>query len=667
MAENIFAYRSAREEERKQVTVLFCDIVDSSRLAQQLDVEVLHELMDEVLRLIGEAVHRYEGTVTQYLGDGLMALFGAPMALEDHAFRAVQAALTIRETVNGYNTQLQRDYGVTVGLRLGLNTGLVVVGRIGDNLRMDYTAVGNTTHLAARMQQMAEPGTILCTEATHRVVAGYVRSEALGPVAVRGQHAPVSVYRLTGRHRWRSRLEISAERGLTYLVGRRRELALLHDCLARAEAGHGQVVGIMGEAGAGKSRLLFEFHTSLEEGRITWLTGQCLTYGQATPYQPFLEILRTVFQIEDGDNPLQIREKLREGVQQSDPALMDNLPFLEALFDLPGAYATLRHLTPKDKRQQTFHMIQALVMAGSRARPHVLVFENLHWIEQTSEECLTALLEGLAELHVLVLTTHRPGYTVPWADKAYYTQLALDLFTETETSAMVATLLDSHEPPPDLLGLIQDKAGGNPLFIEEVVQALLERDMLTRHNGDLAWSGEVLDEFPVTMHDVMQARIDRLDEPVKRTVQTAAVIGREFGLPLLRRIVEESISLEHSLENLKQVELIYETRFFPHLEYRFKHAVVQDAAYQSLLVRQRRVLHGVIGQALEDLYGERGEEQAAVLAYHYSLSEYPDKSLTYDLLAGDRAARLYAHAEATTYYTRALPTAQALPAEPEAH
>ena len=263
LAEKILTSRSALEGERKQVTVLFADVADSSQLVQEVDPEVMHQVMDQVLRLMAEAVHRYEGTVNQYLGDGLMALFGAPVALEDHALRAVQAGLALQETIRGYNAQLQRDHGVQIRLRLGLNTGLVVVGRIGDDLRMDYTAVGNTTHLAARLQSLAEPGTMLLTEATHRLVEGYVHSEALGPMEVRGQHGPVTVYRVIARRR-RTRLEISAERGLTQIVGRQRELALLHDCLARAEAGRGQVVGIIGEAGVGKSRLLYEFQASLD-------------------------------------------------------------------------------------------------------------------------------------------------------------------------------------------------------------------------------------------------------------------------------------------------------------------------------------------------------------------------------------------------------------------
>jgi class 3 adenylate cyclase/tetratricopeptide (TPR) repeat protein len=665
LAEKILTSRSALEGERKQITVLFCDVVDSSWLAQQEDPEMLHQFMDQVLRLMAEAVHRYEGTVNQYLGDGLMALFGAPVALEDHALRAVQAALTIQETISGYAPQFQHDYGIEVRVRTGVNTGLVVVGRIGDNLRMDYTAMGNTTHLAARLQSMAEAGMILLSEATHRLVAGYVYSESLGPVEVRGQRTPVIVYKVTGRRRWRSRLEIAAERGLTALVGRQQELALLHDCLARVEAGHGYVVGITGEAGIGKSRLFYEFHQSLARGRVSWLTGNCLAHAQATPYVPFLELLRTSLQIEDGDNPQQIGEKLRQSVHQLEPSLVGVLPFLEALFGLPWANDALRHLTPKDKRQQTFNAIRALTMASSRVRPHVIVFENLHWIDQTSEECLTALIDSLTSMPVLVLTTHRSGYTAPWANKTYYTQISLDLLTTSETAAMVEALLGSRELPAGLLQFIQEKAGGNPLFIEEVLHALLESGLLTHDHGRLHWNEETVVAFPTTIQDIMQARIDRLAEPVKHTVQTAAVVGREFSLLLLSQVVDEAVAVETNLQTLKQAELIYETRFFPEVEYRFKHAVIQDVAYHSLLLRRRQALHGSIAQAIEQFY-PNPQEHTAILAYHYARSTHQDKAVDYALLAGDQAAQLCANAEATVYYTQALTTARTLPASPGA-
>jgi class 3 adenylate cyclase/tetratricopeptide (TPR) repeat protein len=666
LADKILTSKAALEGERKQVTVLFCDIVDSSRLAERLDPEAMHEVMDRALRLMTEAVHRYEGTVNQFLGDGLMALFGAPVALEDHAYRGVQAALAIQETLSGYSEQLKRDRGLELQLRLGLNTGLVVVGRIGDDLRMDYTAVGDTTHLASRVQALAEPGTILITEGTHRLVEGYVQTESLGPVSVKGRSERVRVYRVIGRRRGRTRLEVSVERGLTELVGRGRELAVLHECLARVRAGRGQVVGLVGEPGVGKSRLLYELRQSLEREHVTWLEGHCVAYGQTTPYLPILGMLRTNFQIEEDDNPLQVQEKLRQGIHRLDPALDGILPFLGDVFGLPGANEALKHLDPKDKRQKTFEAIRTLTVAGSRQRLHVLILEDLHWIDPISEDYLAFLTASLAGVPVLLLTTQRPGYTVRWADKTYYTQIALDLLGDRETETLVAALLGTRHLPSDLVRFVRDKAEGNPLFMEEITASLLERGLLVRRDGEILWTGGAPVDFPATIQDIIRARIDRLEEPVKRTVQAAAAIGREFGLRLLTRIAEAAVEVQHHLETLTRTELIHETRFFPELEYIFKHAVTQDVAYQSLLAKRRKDLHGAIGRAVEDLYADRLDEHAPILAYHYARSELQEKAIEYALRAGNQSARLYANAEATTYYEQALAMARALPPSAEA-
>jgi predicted ATPase len=363
---------------------------------------------------------------------------------------------------------------------------------------------------------------------------------------------------------------------------------------------------------------------------------------------------------------LQIQEKLRQGIRRLDPGLEGTLPFLGMLFALPNADHALAHLSPKDKRQQLFEAMRALTVAACQRRPQVVIVENLHWTDQSSEDYWYFLIESLAGLPLLLLTTQRTGYTVRWADKTYYTQIALDVLSEPDTAAMIAALVGSHDMPAYLLQLIQEKAGGNPLFIEEVTHSLLERGLLVWHHGGLCWTGDAVVEFPTTIQDIIRARLDRLEEPVKRTVQTAAVIGREFGQRLLTRLSDMAAQVQLYLETLKHLELIHEKRFFPELEYIFKHAVIQDVAYQSLLVRRRQELHGAIGRAIEELYAERLEEQAAILAYHYTRSEQQEKAMTYALLAGDWAARLYAHAEATTYYAQALTIARALPASPEA-
>lgn len=659
LAEKVLTLRGALEGERKQVTVLFVDIVDSSRLAERLDLEVVHELMDRVLRLMAEAVHRYQGTVNQFLGDGLMALFGAPIALEDHAVRATQAALAIQETVEAYSRKVTDEHGVELRLRLGLNSGPVVVGKIGDDLRMDYTAVGDTTNLADRMQEMAEPGTILMTEATHRLVAGYVRSEPLGPVAVKGRREPVSVFRLTGRRR-RTRLEVSAEAGLTDLVDRTRELQVLQDSFARAKDGRGQVVALVGEPGVGKSRLLHEFRRSLDHERPIWLEGHCVAFGQATPYLPVLDMCRANFQIEDGDNPLQVEAKLRQGVRRIDPELERILPYLRELFGLARGDETLEHLDPKERRRKMFEAIRALTLAGGQRRVQVFVFEDLQWIDQTSEEYLDFVVESLAAIPALLLTTHRPGAAIRWADKAYFTRIDLGLFGEGEMETMVGRLLGGGPAPRDVVRVIQEKAEGNPLFVEEITKSLRERGMLVERGGGHVWLPHTTVSVPGTIKDIVNARLDHLSENVKRTLQMAAVIGRQFGVNLLTQVAEHEHEVPHHMEILKRLELIRETRAFPELEYAFKHALIQDVAYESLLGARRQELHEEVGRAIERLYADRLDEQAPLLAHHYGRSAHPDRMIDYALLAGDRAARLYANAEATLYYEQALVTARAL-------
>ena len=635
--------------------------LNSSALAQELDAEKLHLLMDRVLQLAADAVHRYEGTVNSYLGDGMMALFGAPIALEDHAVRAVHAALAIQETIRGYNTEIEREHGVRVRLRIGLNTGSVVVGRIGDDLRMDYTANSNVVHLASRMQSLAEPGTIVITEDTHQAVADEVRAERFGPVEVRGQREPVVVYKVTGRAPWRNRLEMRAAQGLTALVGRNRELGQLHEGLSRAEAGQGQAIALVGEPGLGKSRLLYEFRRSIGQGRVNWLEGHCRARGLALPYGPIIEVLRIIFHIEEGDNPLQAAEKLREGVQELDLALGEALPFLEPLFGLPGEDTTLRGLEPKEKRQRTQQAIADILAAAARQRPLVLVFENLHWRDQSSEDFIAFLTGRLPELPVLMVTTHRPGYQLRWADMPFFAQIPLDRLADDEMERMATGLL-GHAAAEDLLRFIAERADGNPLFIEEVTRALVERNFVIHQPARLQLANAAELGFPSTIQGIIQARIDALGEPVKQTVQIAAVIGREFDLPLLTTVSDAPAEVPSHLETLKHVELIHQTRLLPNLEYRFKHAVIQGVAYRSLLGPRRQALHSAIGRGMEHL---GREEQAAVLAHHYSQSDQQEKAVRYTLLAGDQAARLHANSEAASYYDQALDLAKSFPPSPE--
>ena len=662
----VLKHRSAMEGERKQVSVLHCDVAGSTLLAQHVDAESMHVIMDDVLRLAATAVHRFGGTVNQYLGDGLMALFGAPVALEDHAVRSAHAALAIQEALEKENARLRNDYGIEVRLRIGINTGLVVVGRIGDDLRMDYTASGNTTHLAERLQGLAEPGTTLISDETRHLVDGYVELEALGPMSAKGIHEPISAYRLVRRLPRRNRFEVLAERGLTPLVGRGPELGLLADRLGLARAGRGHAVGIVGEAGVGKSRLVHEFARALASEDVVYVVGQCTSQSHSTPYVPIIEVVRTLFRIDEADPAEMIRDKIRRGLDEFGPTFAASAPLLEELLAPDGIEGAVDGLDPSTRRKRMLEALLAIAAAVSEHRPMVMVIQDLHWVDTSSEHCLSGLVKNAGRLPLLLITTQRPGYAVPWAGNSHYTQVALDVFTAAEAEKMVSAILGSREIPPAVRRIVHDKAGGNALFVEEVVRSLTERGLVAPSGGGGggggARSAETTDvDVPSTVQDILRARMDEVDAPVKRTMQAASAIGVVFGARLLAQVSEAGIDLEQALEVSNQMGLIQEHRFFPELEYAFKHGIVQDVAYQSLLGPRRRALHGQIGRALEELWRDRLEECLPALAYHFAHSDDHEKAIFYTMQAGDRAEHLYARAEATTHYLAALSTARVLP------
>jgi class 3 adenylate cyclase/tetratricopeptide (TPR) repeat protein len=662
LTEKILDARHRLEGERKQVTVLFADIKDSTELIRDLDPEAAQQLLDPALRRMMDAVHRYEGTVNQVLGDGIMALFGAPIAHEDHAVRACYAALAMQAAMREYTEDGRRAHGLELRLRVGLNSGEVVVRAIGNDLHMDYSAVGQTTHLAARMEQIATPGSIRLTAATLRLVEGLVRVNALGPIPVKGLPEAVEVYELSGASAVRRRLQAAIARGLSRFVGRETEIAALAQALERASAGHGQIVATVGEAGVGKSRLLYEFvHSYRTQGWLV-LEAASVSYGKATPYFPVVDLLKRYVHIEDGDEPRTIRAKLTGHVLTLDEALQETIPALLALLDAVPADSPFLTLDPTQRRQRILAGLKRVLLRETEVQPLALIFEDLHWIDAETQALLDSLMESLPTARLLLLVNYRPEYQHAWSHKTYYTQLRLDPLPPQSAEAFLQGLLGDDEGAPGraplrpLTQLLISRTEGNPFFLEESVRTLIEMGVLVGEPGAYQVV-KPLDslQVPATVQAVLAARVDRLPSEDKRLLQTAAVIGTVVPLPLLQAIAEfPEATLHRSLSHLQVAEFLYETRLFPDHEYTFKHALTHEVAYSGLLQERRRVLHARIVEALEVLARDRVAEQVERLAHHALRGEAWDKALAYCRQAGERALGRSAYREAVGYLEQAL-------------
>jgi predicted ATPase/class 3 adenylate cyclase len=667
LAEKILTSRSALEGERKQVTVLFADLKGSMELLADRDPEEARQLLDPVLERMMDAVHRYEGMVNQVMGDGIMALFGAPLAHEDHAVRACYTALAMQAAVKQYAAEVQRTHGVPVQIRVGLHAGEVVVRAIGSDLRMDYTAVGQTTHLAARMEQMAMPGSILLTQAVLSLTEGYVQVTPLGPVPVKGVVAPVDVFELVGASGIRRRLQATAARGLTRFIGRDTEFAALVQALERAGAGHGQVVAVVGEAGVGKSRLVYEVvHAHHTQGwRV--LESASVSYGKTTPYFPVLDLLRRYTHLDERDDPCTIRAKVTGQLLILDDAQQDAIAPLLALLDALPDDSPFLTLDPPQRRQRTLTALKRLLLRESQVQPLCLVFEDLHWIDAETQALLDTLVESLPTARFLLLVNYRPEYQHGWGSKTYYTQVRLDPLPPASADALLQALLGDDPSLAALTRLLIARTEGNPFFLEESVRALVETGILAGEPGAYRLTRPLPGiAVPATVQAVLAARIDRLPPDAKRLLQTAAVIGTEVPFPLLQTVAAMAPeTLHRSLAQLQGAEFLYETDLFPERVHTFKHALTQNVAYQSLLTSTRQQVHRQIAQALETLFPETVETQPELLAQHYTAAVLPEPAVAYWLRAGQRALARSAHLEAIAQLTKGLEVLQTLPDTPE--
>jgi class 3 adenylate cyclase/tetratricopeptide (TPR) repeat protein len=663
LTDKILASRATLEGERKQVTVLFADIKDSTELIKGLDAEAAQQLLDPALHRMMDAVHRYEGTVNQVLGDGIMALFGAPIAHEDHALRACYAALAMQTAMRDYTDAVRRAHGLELRIRVGLNAGEVVVRTIRNDLHMDYSAVGETTHLAARMEQLATPGSIRLSAATLRLVEGLVHVQALGPVPVKGLNDPVEVFELMGASAVRRRLQAAVVRGLTRFVGRDPEYAAIRQALARAAAGHGQVVVLVGEAGVGKSRLVYEVvHAPHAQGWLV-LESASVSYGKATPYFPVIELLKHYVRIEDSDDMRAMRARVTGQVLTLDDTLQDTLPALLALLDVLPDDSPFLTLDPPQRRQRTLEALKRVLLRESQAQPLLLIFEDLHWIDAETQALLDLLVDSLPTARLLLLVNYRPEYQHGWGSKTYYTQLRLDPLPPASAEAFLQSLLGPDAGLTPLKQLLIARTEGNPFFLEESVRTLVETGALVGTSGAYRLARAIPTiQVPATVQAVLAARIDRLPAEDKRLLQTAAVMGHEVSLPVLRAIADVSEeALHRSLAQLQGAEFLYETRLFPEQEYTFKHALTHEVAYSSILHERRRTLHSRIVEALEGLSTDRLSEQVERLAHHALRGEVWDKAMLYCRQAGEKALVHSAHREAVEYFEQALRALEHLP------
>jgi class 3 adenylate cyclase/tetratricopeptide (TPR) repeat protein len=655
LVEKILTSRSAIEGERKLVTVLFADVAGFTAMSEKLDPEDVHQIMDVCFRILMDEIHRFEGTVNEFRGDGLMALFGAPIAHEDHAQRACHAALGSQEVLASYGEKLKREHGVDFKVRIGMNSGAVVVGAIGDDLRMDYTAQGDTANLAARMETSADPGKVLVSGNTYKLTRDFFKFKPMEKIQVKGKQEHQEAYELVRPTDVVTRLEASVARGLKELVGRDDELEALARAFDKAKRGEAQVVDIVGEAGIGKSRLAYEFRKTVGEQAL-FLSGACVHYGRNMNFLPVIDVVKAGFGIEDGMNEEEVTSRI---AAQTADGLFPMIAFYRNLLSLQVDDPSFKMLDPEGRKYGTFEAVKNLLLTISAEKPLVVFLEDVHWIDKISEELFAFLSRCILDHPILMLSAYRPEGSPPWTQGVHYQRLGLETLSSKSSIRLVRNMVGGLPLDSDLEKKIVAKTGGNPFFVEEIVRDLLDRRELVK-SVDRYVSSRPIDELeiPDTVQGVLSARMDRLSDDLKRTMQVASVIGRDFAFRLLKGIMELGEELRSHLSNLVGLEVLYEKCLYPELEYIFKHALTQEVAYESLLKQRRRKIHERIGQIIEELYPDRLEEYFDVLAHHYQRSGNLVKAVHFLLLAGEKSNQRGAIISARELFEKALEIAE---------
>jgi class 3 adenylate cyclase/tetratricopeptide (TPR) repeat protein len=640
-------------------------MVGFTHLADKLGPEESYSIMDQVYELLIHKVHDYEGIVNEMTGDGIMALFGAPIAVEDAPLRAIRSAYSVHREMARFSDRLrqEKDNIPPLKMRIGIHTGPVVVGTVGNDLRVEFKAVGDTVNLASRMEGLAEPGTTYVTIETFKLAEGFFRFESLGEREIKGKAAPIKTYRVIAPSTRRTRFDVSAERGLTTFIGRERELELLLDCFKRAKEGRGQVCSIMAEAGIGKSRLLYEFRKAVTNEDITFLEGKCLSYSRGVTYHPVIDVLKSNFDIHEENTDSEITKKVKEGLNIIGANETSTLPYLLELLSVKDSGIDNLTMSPEAKKDRIIEAVKQIALKGSEIRPLIIAIEDLHWIDKGSEEYLKDLLDHILGAKIFLIFTFRPEFVHTWAAKSFHSQVNLNRLSNRESLMMVSHFLGTKELDKNLEDFILVKTEGNPFFTEEFIKSLKDMKIIEGEDNKYSIAKNVKEAIiPSTIQDVIMARVDTLPEEIKSLLQTASVLGREFSHDLINRVTSltEQEFLSH-LSVLKDSELVYERGIFPQSTYIFKHALTQDVIYESLLLKRRKEIHKKISVAIEVLYSKRLDEYYELLAFHSLQGEDWQRAYKYSLEAGLKTFSLSDYEEAQNHFVAALEALHKLP------
>ncbi len=664
LTEKILAQRGKIEGERKQVTVLFCDMENFTPLVEKLGHEEAFTLMDKVYEILIHKVHEFEGTVNDLSGDGMMALFGAPIALEDAPQRAIRSALAIHWEIAQFSDRVKQKTGIpAIRMRVGIHTGPVVVGALGNDLRVQFTAVGDTVNLASRVQSLAEAGTTYVTGETFKLTEGLFRFESLGERKVKGREEPVWVYQVIAPSSSRTRFDVSAERGLTPFVGRAREMELFLDGLGRAKEGRGQAFSIIGEAGVGKSRVLYEFRKAVANENIFFLEGKCLSYGRGSAYDPITDILRGAFDIREEDGDAQIRERVQDGLKMMGMDSGSTLPYILELLSVKDSGIEKIQMSPEGKKDRIIETLKQILLRSSELRPLVISVEDLHWADKSTEDVLKYLLESIPGSRILLIFTYRPEFVHTWGGKSYLNQITLNRLSNRESLAMAGNLLGTEEVDRQIEQLVLARTEGIPFFIEEFIKSLKDLNIIHREETKYRLVKGIEEvKIPSTIHDVIMARVDALLQNAKDLLQTGSVIEREFSYELVKRVTElDDKELLAGFSVLKEAELLYERGIFPQSTYIFKHVLTREVVYGSLLAKKKKNLHEEIGRAIEGLYKNNLSENYEVLAEHFIKSENYEKGAGYSRLAARKAQKAASFKDAIIHGERRISCLERLP------